>query len=94
VLWRAWPVERARSDGSWTILDDIDALKIPADLDAALAADPQARVGFDALPASQKKAALWWIRSARRPSTRARRIAETAARAAGSSLSDRSRTAG
>jgi uncharacterized protein YdeI (YjbR/CyaY-like superfamily) len=76
-------VERARSDGSWSILDDIDALTIPPDLDAALAADPRARAGFEAQTASQKKSALWWIASARRPQTRARRIAETAARTAG-----------
>lgn len=76
-------VERAQADGSWSILDDIDALRIPSDLDVALAADPPARAGFDAYTVSQKKSALWWIRSARRPQTRARRIEETVARAAG-----------
>lgn len=76
-------VQHARSDGSWSILDDVDALKIPADLDAALSADPRARAGFESLTASQKKSALWWITSARRPQTRGRRIAETAARAVG-----------
>lgn len=71
-------VARAKADGSWSVLDDIDALRVPPDLAAALAAAPGARVRFDALSASRKKAAMWWIASARRLQTRARRIEETA----------------
>lgn len=74
-------VERAKTDGSWAALDDIDALKIPADLLAALAAEPAALAGFEALTPSKKKSALWWIASARTAPTRARRIEETVARA-------------
>jgi uncharacterized protein YdeI (YjbR/CyaY-like superfamily) len=76
-------VERARADGSWSILDEVDSLTIPPDLDAALAATRGARAGFEAMTASQRKAALFWIITARRPQTRARRIEETVARAAG-----------
>lgn len=76
-------MDRAKSDGSWTVLDDIDALRVPPDLAAALAADPVARAAFDTWTASAKKVALWWIASAQRPATRARRIAETVRRAAG-----------
>jgi uncharacterized protein YdeI (YjbR/CyaY-like superfamily) len=76
-------IERAKADGSWAALDDVDALKIPADLLAALAAEPSALAGFEALTPSKKKSALWWISSARAVRTRARRIEETVARSKG-----------
>ena len=69
-------IERAKDDGSWTALDDVDALLVPADLAAALAGDPVAGPAFDALRASLKKSILFWVMSAKRPETRARRIAE------------------
>lgn len=75
-------VERAQLDGSWSLLDDIDALNVPPDLAAALATDPLAQAGFDAWAPSNKKTSLWWITTARRPVTRDRRIAETVRRAA------------
>lgn len=75
-------VERARSDGSWTLLDGIDAVRVPPDLAAAMAVDPVATEGFDAMTTSEKKSALWWIASTRRPATRLARIEETIRRAA------------
>ncbi len=75
-------VETARADGSWDLLDDVEALVIPADLAAALDAAPPAADNFAAFSTSVKKLALYWIASAKRPETRARRIAETAAAAA------------
>ncbi len=76
-------VERAKSDGSWTLLDDIDALVIPDDLLAALARQPGAEDGFSALSVSRRKQLLYWIATAKRPATRARRIAEIVTEAAG-----------
>ena len=76
-------IERAKADGSWAALDDVDALKIPGDLLAALAAEPAALAGFEALAPSKRKSALWWISSARTTRTRARRIEETVARSKG-----------
>ncbi len=76
------PIEAAKADGSWTLLDEIDALKIPPDLAAALAAEGQASEGFTALGDSEKKRALYWIASAKRPETRAKRIRETVRTAA------------
>jgi uncharacterized protein YdeI (YjbR/CyaY-like superfamily) len=70
-------VERAWSDGSWTLLESIDAVWIPPDLAAALAVDPVATAGFNAMTTSEKKNALWWIASAKRPATRLARIEET-----------------
>lgn len=72
-------VETAKADGSWTRLDDVEDLVVPDDLDAALEiAGPAARAGFDGFSASARKAFLFWIADARRPETRARRVAETA----------------
>lgn len=82
-------VDRARSDGSWTILESIDAGWVPPDLAAALAVDPVATEGFDAMTTSEKKSTLWWIASAKRPSTRLARIEETIRRAAASARTQR-----
>jgi uncharacterized protein YdeI (YjbR/CyaY-like superfamily) len=71
-------VDAAQANGSWTALDATDRLEVPDDLAAALAATPKARAHFDAFPASAKKAVLEWVRQAKRPETRARRIAEAA----------------
>jgi len=75
-------IAQAQADGSWSVLDDVEALVIPADLAAALAADPVAAEYFTAFSPSSKKGILQWIQSARRPETRAKRIAETVALAA------------
>jgi uncharacterized protein YdeI (YjbR/CyaY-like superfamily) len=75
-------VDRAKADGSWDMLTDVEALVIPEDLAAALDAIPGTRDRFDALPASARKMALWRIVSAKRHETRAKRIAETTAAAA------------
>ncbi|HEX6422160.1 MAG TPA: YdeI/OmpD-associated family protein [Acidimicrobiales bacterium] len=70
-------IEAAKANGSWTFLDDVDALVMPDDLLAALARDEQAQRYFDAFPPSAKKMILYWIKSAKRPDTRRRRIADT-----------------
>jgi uncharacterized protein YdeI (YjbR/CyaY-like superfamily) len=75
-------IEAAKRDGSWTAYDAVEALHVPPDLAAALAADPAARDRFDAFGRSVKKALLWWVASAKRPETRARRVAEIVAAAA------------
>lgn len=68
-------VERAKADGSWTVLDGVEALAVPDDFAAALSADPVAQAGYVALPASAKKQLIWHVVSAKRPETRARRVA-------------------
>lgn len=70
-------IEIAKANGSWTVLDDVDALVVPEDLAAALSGDEQARHYFEAFPPSAKKAILYWIKTAKRPETRQRRIVET-----------------
>jgi uncharacterized protein YdeI (YjbR/CyaY-like superfamily) len=70
-------IEAAKQDGSWNALDAVEALEIPPDLAEELARNPMAAQYFDAFPRSAKRAILVWITSAKRPETRARRIAET-----------------
>lgn len=74
-------VEAAKQDGSWTALDAVEALEIPADLDRALAVNPVAREYFDAFPRSVKRGILEWIVNAKKPETRAKRIDETVTQA-------------
>jgi hypothetical protein len=50
-----------------------------ADLADAIAADTAARATFEALPTFYRKNFLRWIDGAKRPETRARRIADTVA---------------
>jgi uncharacterized protein YdeI (YjbR/CyaY-like superfamily) len=71
-------VERAKADGSWTTIDEAEAMIEPDDLVAALAAVPGARAAWDGFTRGRRKVALQWIAQARRPETRAKRIGETA----------------
>ena len=70
-------IDAAKTDGSWSQLDDVEDLVIPHDLQAALDSAPKAKARYEALIDSAKKQYLWWILSAKRPVTRAGRIAET-----------------
>ena len=72
-------VELARANGSWASLDVIDALVVPDELDAALAARPGARDLFDASSVSVRRSALAWVYQARRPETRAAHVEQIAA---------------
>jgi uncharacterized protein YdeI (YjbR/CyaY-like superfamily) len=74
-------VEQARADGTWSALDAVEDLVVPDDLAAALDADPVARQAFDAFPRSATRAILEWITSAKKPETRAARVATTVSEA-------------
>ncbi len=74
-------IEAAQRNGSWTRLDAIDRDRVPPqDLLDALARDPEADACFVKMPPSSKKLYAFWVDSAKRPETRARRIAETLGR--------------
>lgn len=74
-------VDRARADGSWTLLDAVEDLVVPDDLATAFDRHDGARQHWDGFPASARKQILGWIVQAKRPATRAERIEETARRA-------------
>ncbi|MCU0484026.1 MAG: YdeI/OmpD-associated family protein [Chloroflexi bacterium] len=75
-------IERAKADGSWTVLDGPERLEVPPDLAAALDAHPPAAELFAAFPPSARKLMLSWVATAVRPETRASRIEQIAVRAA------------
>lgn len=72
-------INAARQDGSWTMLDAIEDLVRPDDLAEALAANPAAEAGYQALASSQKKIILAWLHDTKNPETRRQRIAQAAA---------------
>lgn len=70
-------IAKAQQNGAWERLDAAEAGTVPADLAAALAADVVAERHFAAFSVSARKMILTWVLAAKRPDTRARRVAET-----------------
>lgn len=75
-------IELSKQRGLWEFMDDVDALELPEDLIAALIARPPAADHFGRFPPSSQRAALRWIKLARSPATRSKRIEQAAALAA------------
>ncbi len=70
-------VERAKADGRWAAAyEPQSASSVPDDLAAELARDDSARAFFETLDGANRYAVLHRIASAKRPETRARRIAK------------------
>jgi uncharacterized protein YdeI (YjbR/CyaY-like superfamily) len=67
-------IDVARGNGWWTILDPVEDLIEPDELAASLDSDPEARRHWDDFPPSARKAMLWWVVSAMKAETRAKRI--------------------
>lgn len=67
-------VERAKADGSWDALTDVENLVIPTDLMVALEDDPDALRHWTDFNESSRKMIVWWVVSAKRADTRQRRI--------------------
>ena len=83
-------IEQAKADGSWTLLEPVEALVVPDDLAVAFEAHVGALAQWEAFAPTTKRAYLLWVYTAKREATRARRVAETAERvAAGLRLEDR-----
>jgi Bacteriocin-protection, YdeI or OmpD-Associated/Domain of unknown function (DUF1905) len=55
-------------------------VEVPADLSEALAADDAAQAAFDQLSYTHRREYVEWILGAKRPATRARRVAQTVER--------------
>ncbi|MEM9819131.1 MAG: YdeI/OmpD-associated family protein, partial [Cyanobacteria bacterium P01_D01_bin.6] len=75
-------VETAKKNGMWDFLNDVDALIKPDDLIEALENSPPALENYEMFPDSAKRDILRWIKLAKKPETRAKRIRETAELAA------------
>lgn len=69
-------IDAARADGSWSQYDDAEAMVVRPDLQDAFDSDPEALAFYEALAPSHRKQYLGWVYSAKRPETRAKRIAE------------------
>jgi uncharacterized protein YdeI (YjbR/CyaY-like superfamily) len=68
-------VERAKADGRWdAAYEGAASIEMPADLAAALAAEPRAQAMFEILTSQNRYAILYRTSNARQPETRARRI--------------------
>ncbi len=70
-------VERAKADGRWdAAYASPRAAAVPPDLERALAKNAKARRFFETLDSRNRYAILYRIAAAKRPATRARRIAQ------------------
>ena len=75
-------VRIAKATGTWDALNDVEDLVVPEDLARAFSQHLGAAAHWEAFPRSVKRGILEWIFNAKRPSTRAKRILETAQKAA------------
>jgi uncharacterized protein YdeI (YjbR/CyaY-like superfamily) len=69
-------VEAARADGRWEAAYSQARDEVPADLAAAIDADPRARAFYATLSSQNRFALIFRVGDAKRPETRARRIAQ------------------
>lgn len=75
-------IETAKQNGSWTILDEVEELKIPNDLENAFKKHKDSKDYFLSLSKTVRKMMLQWLVLAKRPETRQKRIEEIAILAA------------
>lgn len=69
-------IDRAKADGRWDAAYDSPAnAKVPPDLAAALRKSPNAKRFFEALDGQNRYAILYRLATAKKPETRARRLA-------------------
>jgi uncharacterized protein YdeI (YjbR/CyaY-like superfamily) len=70
-------VERAKADGRWAAAYDSQRFNtVPEDLQAELDARPEAKAFFEGLNSQNRYAILYQLQDAKRPETRARRLAK------------------
>ena len=68
-------IERSKQSGMWDACAPVDALLVPDDLRSALRDTPEAEGFFDHAAPSYRRNILRWIAQAKKPETRAKRIA-------------------
>jgi uncharacterized protein YdeI (YjbR/CyaY-like superfamily) len=70
-------IAESKRQGLWDYLEDVDVLVMPEDLIAALQAYPSAKEQFEAYAPSYRRNVLRWIKLAKTPTTRHKRIQKT-----------------
>ncbi len=71
-------IEDAKRNGSWTILDKVEAFIIPEDLEREFKLRQGSKAFFLGLSKSVRKSSLQWIVLAKRDETRQKRVCEIA----------------
>jgi uncharacterized protein YdeI (YjbR/CyaY-like superfamily) len=71
-------IEKAKQNGSWTVLDDVEELTIPNDLEEEFKIKKGSKEFFLGLSKSIRKGILQWIVLAKQSETRQKRIGEIA----------------
>ncbi|KJS07615.1 MAG: hypothetical protein VR77_00030 [Flavobacteriales bacterium BRH_c54] len=71
-------VRIAKENGSWTILDTVEKLIIPEDLERKFQQYPNSKDYFQSLSVVIRKRLLYWVISAKKKDTREKRIGEIA----------------
>ncbi|MBI3233726.1 MAG: YdeI/OmpD-associated family protein [Bacteroidetes bacterium] len=69
-------IEIAKQNGKWEILDEVEELVVPIELEHKLKSNPIAEEFFMGLSKSVKKSILQWLMLAKRPETKQKRMDE------------------
>jgi len=69
-------IEIAKQNGKWEILDEVEELIVPLELEKKLKLNPIAETYFMGLSKSVRKSILQWLIIAKRPETRQKRMDE------------------
>jgi uncharacterized protein YdeI (YjbR/CyaY-like superfamily) len=69
-------VDIAKKNGAWSLLEPVDALIVPEDLESALRRSKRAREAYESLSTAGKRSVLYSLYSAKREDTRAKRVSE------------------
>lgn len=75
-------VSAAKQSGRWDAGSDERLDRTPSELEDALAGCPEAETRWSAWPPSRRRQYVYWILQAKKPETRARRVADTVRQAA------------
>jgi uncharacterized protein YdeI (YjbR/CyaY-like superfamily) len=69
-------IKAAKSSGTWDAMKQVEESGIPADLEKAIEANPDASRNWGSYSASRRKGALYRLAGAKRPETRAKYLQE------------------
>lgn len=69
-------IKIAKGNGSWTFLDIVENLELPKDLEEGLRSQTGAMQYIEELTNSSKKSLIYWVISAKKDTTRSKRISE------------------